>query len=126
MAGGLAAHEEKTHGTRTAARSYVIDVRCPACGLDYGSRPRALRHLAYGSAACRALMLQGQLMPQPPELVAAADEADRPVLREAGRLGISCCRATTPGPKQGACRKALAQLAMQAAAAREDEDESSA
>ena len=49
---------------------------------------RALEHVERGSKVCRAAVLEGGLAPQPPEVVAAADAADKAWRRQARLSGV--------------------------------------
>jgi len=99
--GALRSHEQRAHGVGCPVRPYVTSSRCPACGLEYHTRLRALHHARYSSPVCRRRILAGELPRPPPCELHAADEADRPALRTAARAGTSACLAAVPGPRPG-------------------------
>ena len=83
-----AMHRTVLHGVRRDVRHYIVGTRCPACGVDYRQRIRALEHLHGRSKRCRAMMEAGLLPRFPEPEVAAADAADRAHRRASNRAGI--------------------------------------
>ena len=78
--GGATQHRIRAHGVgvRTdLARACCVSQVCPACGADFRSRIRVLRHLAHGAADCMAACIGGSLPRHTEEEIAAADERDR-------------------------------------------------
>ena len=74
---GHQAHRHREHGHRAAARDFVIDNTCPACGKAFRSRPAAIEHLNRRAVRCRRRLDAGELQKRAPEAIAAADAADR-------------------------------------------------
>ena len=97
---GLAAHSRRKHGRKMTARSFCIGSVCPACGVDYHTRPRALHHLQFSSKACRAAMLAGELPECSAEEISAADLRDRIARKAANLRGDTRARALAP-PSRG-------------------------
>ena len=73
----LQTHRARTHGHRSAARAYVLDNHCPACRKCFRSRPAAIDHLNHRAVRCRRILEAGGLQALPPDLLAAAEAADR-------------------------------------------------
>ena len=48
----VAVHQQRQHGRRMAMRRLVIDGVCRACGRNFHSRCRLLRHLQWGGTKC--------------------------------------------------------------------------
>ena len=88
----LLSHCTRVHGHTCPIRPFVVDETCPACGKAFGNRRRALHHAAYSSKRCRAKLLSGDVPLPCQQLRANADAADRPLVRAAGRAGVSRCK----------------------------------
>jgi hypothetical protein len=88
---GLMCHGTHAHARQRPAARFVVSSVCPGCGNDYRTRVRALEHVERGSVRCRAAVLDGGLglLPHDPEVVAAADSADRILRRQARAAGRS-------------------------------------
>ena len=98
---GLAGHRHRAHRIVATARAYCITSTCPACGKDYGSRPRAVHHLQYSSKVCREMMRTGRLHRYEDSLIEAADQADRELVRAdvlAGRGRLVARQRRPPRP----------------------------
>ena len=78
------------------ARFFVLDSRCPACGTDFHTRPRALHHLQYDSKRCRAMMHEGALHRFSEQRVFQADRIDAAAARGAVSRGETRTRALRP------------------------------
>ncbi len=74
---GLMNHGTHVHGRKRPATQFVATSVCPGCGNDFRTRLRALAHVEQGSEACRVAVLESGLAPLPPDVVEAADAADR-------------------------------------------------
>ena len=48
----LSVHAFTSHGSKCAARQYVIGTHCLTCLSEFGCRSRVASHLAYRSVAC--------------------------------------------------------------------------
>ena len=93
---GLAAHQRRAHGLRMQARYYVLGTKCPCCGVDFHTRPRALHHLQYDSKHCRAKMHEGSLPRFPDKQVHETDRQDAAAVRGAVARGETRTRALFP------------------------------
>ncbi len=93
---GLDCHVTHAHGRKRPATAFVVSSICPGWGDDYRTRFWALEHVERGSAACRAAVLEGGLVPHPPALVAAADVADRAWRHQARLKGSVSWRVRRP------------------------------
>ena len=98
---GLKQHKLVAHGVSCSIRLHIVSSQCTACSFDYGSRFRALRHARNDSVRCRDKILAGQCLKPRDELLAAADLADREIVRVARKAGKTPGRAVAPGPKPG-------------------------
>ena len=88
----LLSHRTRVHGHTCPIRPFVVDATCPACGKTFENRRRSLHHAAYSSARCRAKLLSGDIPLPNQESRRAADAANRPIVRVAGRAGMSRCK----------------------------------
>ena len=84
---GLGSHKARMHQHRCRTRMFVSGSRCPACGVDFGSRMRARFHLKSGARRCREAFLNDMLTPLSPEAQAAADKQEAEEVRVARSLG---------------------------------------
>ena len=84
----LKLHRLRVHGVRRAARQFVVDSVCPACGGDFRSRLRVLKHLERGASACQAALASGRLPVFSAEAIAAADATDALARRAAKDRGV--------------------------------------
>ena len=84
---GLVAHLRRAHNI-LPPQNYVVDgAICPACGGNFGTRTRCLRHLARPSQSCSRKLEEGVLQLMPEELlleVEAKTKAEMKALRSAG------------------------------------------
>ena len=84
---GLVTHLRRIHNI-LPPQNYVVDGPiCPACGGNFGSRTRCLRHLARPNQSCSKKLEEGVLQLMPEELlleVEAKTKADMKALRSAG------------------------------------------
>ena len=83
-AGALASHQHRSHGYKNPFRRATVDDSCPACGKTFGTRAKALDHIAYRAKRCRQAFLNGSISWASEEETALADENDR---KEAAKLG---------------------------------------
>ena len=83
-AGALVSHQHRSHGYKNPFRRATVDDSCPACGKTFGTRPKALDHIAYRAKRCRQACLNGSIPWASEEETALADENDR---KEAAKLG---------------------------------------
>ena len=97
----LQTHRFRAHAHRNFAQFYVERSKCPICSQDYGSRPRAVHHVSRASVKCKRAILAGQAPKLPPARVDELIFQDRPIFKEARKLGVSALRASTPGPRSG-------------------------
>ena len=81
----LAVHQNKKHGVCDPLRERVASTVCPFCQTQYWSRQRARAHLRYGTASCRARVCELPVLE--PSVIAAQDEEDRVLARNARRQG---------------------------------------
>ena len=102
---GLAAHQRRKHGRRMTARSVCVGSVCPACGVDYHTRPGALHHLQFSSKACRTAMLAGELPEFIAEEISAADLQDRVAQKAANLRADTRTRALAPPSRGPGARK---------------------
>jgi hypothetical protein len=97
----LNSHLARVHGVRRAARRFVSSGVCPACGLDFVTRARAIYHLQISSKQCRARMDAGELQQISPDIAAAIDKLDTAAAKASRREGHPTPLATAPGPRRG-------------------------
>ena len=83
----LLLHRRQVHAQRSPGFQYVLDGRCPACAGWFHSRLRALHHLEWRSAPCRAKLDAGLLEPLPDDVLAAVDALDAEHRRKCHRTG---------------------------------------
>ena len=83
-AGALVSHQHRSHGCKNSFRRATVDDSCPACGKTFGTRAKALDHIAYRAKRCRQAFLNGSIFWSSEEETALADENDR---KEAPKLG---------------------------------------
>ena len=86
---GLGAHRKRVHGISVLARRFVSGSVCPACNMDFHTRPRALHHLQFACKQCRGKLMSGQLVELDRSVV---DELDR---RDRVFLGLHCANRAT-------------------------------
>ena len=88
---GLMCHGPHAHARQRPSARFVVTSVCLACGNDYRTRVRAMEHVERGSVRCRIAVVEGGmgLAPHEPAVVAAADEADRVLRRQARSAGVS-------------------------------------
>ena len=98
----LALHCAHKHGWRAAARAFCDGPVCHACGMNYRSRPRCLRHLEYRRTGCLTWLMQ-VFAPMPQEEQIRFDKWDLhqkraaradPLLRR--ELALPCTREFEP------------------------------
>ncbi len=73
-------HTIRQHGAderMMRAKRACIGSKCPACGVEFHTWHRAVRHLVHGAKACVAACAAGELPLHSPELVEAAVERGR-------------------------------------------------
>ena len=83
-AGALVSHQHRSHGYKNPLRRAIVDESCPACGETFGTRAKALDHIAYRAKRCRQAFLNGSIPWASEEETALADEKD---CKEAAKLG---------------------------------------
>ena len=83
-AGALVSHQHRSHGYKNPFRRATVDDSCPACGTTFGTRAKALDHIANRAKRCRQAFLNGSISWASEEETALADENDR---KEAAKLG---------------------------------------
>ena len=84
---GLVAHLRRAHNILPPQNYVVDDAICPACGGNFGTRTRCLRHLARPNQSCSRKLEEGVLQLLPEELlleVEAKTKAEMKALRSAG------------------------------------------
>ncbi len=89
--GGAVQHRIRAHGIAersSIARACCVASTCPACGSDFRSRIRALRHLVHGARSCVEACGPASLQPCNPFEVEAADERDRRERALRRRIGL--------------------------------------
>ena len=94
-------HRTGKHGRRSPARRYADGSICRWRGLDFHTRPRLIRHLAFNSRYCLAA-LEGVVQPPLSEEVAteqdAADRVQRAAFKAQGRYKFWAERPPRPVP----------------------------
>ena len=83
-AGALVSHQHRSHGYKNPLRRATVDDSCPACGKTFGTRAKALDHIACRAKRCWQAFLNGNISWASEEETALADENDR---KEAAKLG---------------------------------------
>ena len=83
-AGALVSHQHRSHGYKNPFRRATVDDSCPVCGKTFGTRAKALDHIAYRAKRCRQAFLNGSISWAPEAETALADENDG---KEAAKLG---------------------------------------
>ena len=83
-AGALVSHQHRSHCYKNPFGRATVDDSCPACGKTFGSRAKALDHIAYRAKRCKQAFLNGSISCASEEETALADENDR---KEAAKLG---------------------------------------
>ena len=83
----LATHRQRTHNKLVAARSFVVNSRCPACRKDFHTRPRAIKHVQYQSGRCLPWLL-ALGTPVSDDLARSLDIVDAERIGEERRSGI--------------------------------------
>ena len=89
---GLATHCTRAHGHRNDLRAFVEFRQCPACGKEFPTRARAVHHLTYSAARCRARVLHGGFERVPEARLAELDASEARSRRAAQRAGFHSCR----------------------------------
>ena len=83
-AGALISHQHRSHGYKNPFRRATVDDSFPACGKTFGTRAKALDHIAYRAKRCRQAFLNGSIHWASEDQTALAGENDR---KEAAKLG---------------------------------------
>ena len=60
-AGALVSHQHRSHGYKNPFRRATVDDSCLACGKTFGTRAKALDHIAYRAKRCRQAFLNGSI-----------------------------------------------------------------
>ena len=84
--GALATHQFNCHGVVRSVRARILVPYCPACLQHFGTRPRALAHIADRSVRCRQYV-HHYMAVEDEQLVLQADELDAALARSYSRIG---------------------------------------
>jgi len=82
-------HQNHSHGRKREGRFFCLGSVCPACGIDFRHRLRALEHLYRGARACVQAVADGSLHRFSDAEVAAADLADQQYRSRCSKQGRS-------------------------------------
>ena len=83
----LATHRQRAHNQLVAARSFVVNSRCPACHKNFHTRPCAIKHVQYQSGKCLPWLLAFG-SPISDDLARSLDATDAEKLGEERKSGI--------------------------------------
>ena len=82
----LSAHRFMQHGVKLTCRDKLTETHCPVCLNEFHTRARLVVHISRASPICNSV-LEEQYGPEPPELVAQAEEKSKQQDREFRRMG---------------------------------------
>ena len=100
----LRAHHVAGHNRRCPTRCYIeADGICPACGLCFHTRIRAIAHAQRRTSACSREILQCLLLDA--DRVALLDQEDAATRKTTRKCGHPTPLARIPGPAKGPKRK---------------------
>ena len=90
-------HRRRTHGVHKPARRYARDGLCRACGMDFYSRQRLIRHLNHSKQSCLDTLAIHLEPLTEHELVQLqrADKAERKSLKAKGITPLCALRPAT-------------------------------
>ena len=91
----VAAHQFDKHRIRNDARRYARTTHCEVCLMEYHSRTRLVRHLAYTATGCYDQMVQ-RMHPLNDEQVELAEKEEAGRLRKARHSGRQHARHRMP------------------------------
>ena len=82
----LSAHRFMKHGVKLTCRDKLTETHCPVCLNEFHTRARLVVHVRRASPICCSV-LEEHYSPEPPELVAQAEEVSRQQDREFRKMG---------------------------------------
>ena len=74
--GALVSHQHRSHDYQNPFRRATVDDSCPACSKTFGTRAKALDHIACRAKPCRQACLNGNIPWASEEEMALAAEND--------------------------------------------------
>ena len=77
----LSAHRFMQHGIKLTCRDNLTETHCPVCLNEFHTRARLVVHVSRASPICKSV-LEKHCGPEPPELVAQAEEVSKQQDRE--------------------------------------------
>ena len=105
----LRAHQVAGHGVRCKIRAYIdADGKCPACGLHFHIRIRAIAHARRRSSACFSNI--HSCKPLSDDRISLLDAADAASRKAARKSGHPTPLAILPGPSKGPKKRIAAPI----------------